>query len=538
VLLLLLMYLSPVLAASLYWYAQRTASGATTWETLASASEGRSALLRPTVGAFAFAAAVIAVATGARGGAAFVLGVMMAAVAAALSSSTGLAALTADQDGSAEVLPTWSDASSLATSIAAVAVGAVGALAWFFADPAGAVVIAAFAAGASTTALFVAMVVATSDGPDRDEGLLARAASARRRALAVSTTAALHSHLPALAAALMIAATGDAESLLPLGGLLAETETLRSELLLLPIAVTVVAPVLAMLAAPVLSALGPRRGEASLYDLERAAAVLSAVVMALLVGVSGLSWTIVVAFATGLASRQLSIVADEARSRAYSGGQPIAPSLVPAMVSAAAMLFGEHLAGWYGMALVALGMTSTFVSAAACAATRELSALTGRGQAPSDLSLGEQTSSVAATLALLIACAPAIALYSAQRGEVLTLFATAAPALLIGVVAGAASAQALSRRFADPRDEGEAVRQAAEAVAIAAGFPALAGLIFGGGAAVGVALGFAAWAVASAPAPTVEESSGTLRTRMPESVLLAWGRTMALAALVGAPLMR
>jgi hypothetical protein len=82
------------------------------------------------------------------------------------------------------------------------------------------------------------------------------------------------------------------------------------------------------------------------------------------------------------------------------------------------------------------------------------------------------------------------------------------------------------------------VRQAAEAVAIAAGLPVLAGVSFGGGAAVGIALGFAAWAVASAPAVSMEDASGTSRSRMPESVLLAWGRTMALAALVGAPLMR
>ncbi len=537
-LLLLLMYVSPVIAASLYWYAQRTSSGQPAWETLAGATQGRGALLRPTVGAFVFAAAVAGIATGARGGVAFLLGAVTAAVAAALASSTGEAALQQEGDEESVVLPTWADAASLATSIAAVAVGAVGALAWFFADPAGAVVLAAFATGASSAALFVAMVVGTSDEPEHGEGLLARAASARRRALSVSTTAALHSHLPAVAAAMMIAATGEPESLLPLGGLMAETETLRSELLLLPIAVSVLAPIVAMLAAPVLSSLGPRRGDASLYDLERATALLSALVMVLLVTVSGLSWTIVAAFAAGLAARQLAIVADEGRSRLYSAGRPAAPSLTPALVSAAAMLFGDYLAGWYGMALVALGMTATYVSAAASAATRELSALTGRGQAPTDINLGEQTASVATTLALLVACAPAIAVYSAQRGEVLALVATAAPALLIGAVAGASSAQAFARRFADPADENEAVRQAAEAVAIAAGFPALAGVSFGGGAAVGVALGFAVWAVASAPVATGEEASGTPRTRMPESVLLAWGRTMALAALVGAPLMR
>jgi hypothetical protein len=538
VLLLLVMYLSPVIGLSLYWYAQRTSSGETAWETLAAATAGRAGLLRPVLGAFAFAAAVVAIATGARGGVAFLFGALTAAVAVALASSTGLAAMQDEDEAQVGVLPTWADASTLATSIGAVAVGAIGAIAWFFADPAGAVVLAAFAAGASSAALFVAIVVGTSDEPDRGEGLLALAASMRRRALSVSATASLHSHLAALAAVLMIAATGEPESLLALGGLLAETETLRSELLLLPIAVSVLAPIVALLAAPVLSALGPRRGEASLYDLERAAAVLSAVLMVALVSMSGLSWAIAGAFTVGLGARQLANVADEARSRRYSAGSPVAPSLAPAFVSAVALLLGDHLAGWYGMTLVALGMTATFVSAAACAATRELSALTGRGQAPTELSIGEATATVAATLALLVASAPVIAVFSAQRGEVLTLVATAAPALLLGAVAGASAAQAFSRRYAEAGDESEAVRHAAEAVVIAVGFPALAGVCFGGGAAVGVALGFAAWAAASAPVVSGEEASGTPRTRMPDSVLLAWGRTMALAALVGAPLMR
>jgi hypothetical protein len=538
VLLLLVMYLSPVIAASLYWYAQRTSSGPTVWETLASAAQGRGALLRPTAGAFAFAAAVAALGAGARGGVAFVLGVVVAAVAAALASSTGHAAMQDEDDGEAAALPTWADASTLATSIAAVAVGAIGALAWFFADPAGTIVLAAFAAGVSSAGLFVAIVIGTSEAPGHGEGLLAHAASERRRALVVSTTAALHSHLPALAAALLLAATAEPESLLPLGGLLAETETLRSELLLIPIAVTVLAPIVALLASPVLSSLGPRRGEASLFDLERAAAVLSALTMALLVGVSGLSWAIAGGFAAGLVARQLAIAADESRSRRYSAGRPTAPSLAPALVAAGALLVGDYLAGWYGMALVALGMTATYVSSAAGAATRELSALTGRGQAPAELSLGEAAATIAATLALLVACAPAIALFSAQRGEVLTLVATASPALLLGGVAGAAVAQALSRRYADPAGEGEAARGAAEAVAIAIGLPALAGVCFGGGAAVGVALGFAAWAAASAPVESNEGASGLPRTRMPESVLLAWARTMALAALVGVPLMR
>ncbi len=525
-LLLLIMYLSPVFAASLYWYAQRTMPGSTAWETLGGAAQSRLALLRPTAAAFLFGAAVVALATGPGGGVAFLLGAMTSAIAAALVAATSEVSLARSGDLAApSALPSWGDASALANSLAAVASGSIGALAWFFADPAGAIVLAAFASGASAAALFLAIVAASETG---EAG----------RALPVATTASLHSHLPALAAAVMIAATAEPEALLPLGGLLSETETLRSELLLLPIAVCVLSPVVALLASPLLSMLSRRRGEASLYALERVAALLAGLAMAVVVWLSGLAPAVTAAFAVGLVARQVAVFADEARSPVRAVARPATHPVAPALVSAVALLAGNWLAGWYGIALAALGMTATYATTSACDATRELAALGKAARAlPADLSIAETTATVSATLALLIAAAPVLAMESAHRGAALMLVATAAPALLIGVVAGAAGAQGLSRRFAAPEGEAAAVRQAAGAVAIAAGLPALAGASFGGSAAVGVALGFAAWAVASAPLATGEDLEGGSGARMRGSVLLAWGRTMALAALVGAPLM-
>lgn len=76
---------------------------------------------------------------------------------------------------------------------------------------------------------------------------------------------------------------------------------------------------------------------------------------------------------------------------------------------------------------------------------------------------------------------------------------------------------------------------AALAVVATVALPALAGMLFGSGAAFGAALGFAAWAAATSPSPSPAE--GEDASTMRRGLTLAWARTMALAALVVVPLM-
>ena len=536
-LLLLLMYISPLVATALFWHAHRATGGKAAWEVLQSASDGRSAHIRPAAAALVFAAVLVAAAVGAGGGVAFVIGLVVAVLAAAVAYADSDAALekAVADSGTLTTTGLWTESLAIALAPAALATGCVGALAWFFADPAGAAVLAAFAAGVSAGALFIGMTFgAVVPGADAAPGT---SSASVRLAVTLSATTALHSHLPAVVAALMVAATAEPETLLPLGGLLAETETLRSELLLLPIAISVLSPAVALLAGRFVSSLLKRRGATSLFDLERLAAALAVLLIVALVMASGLAWVVAGAFTVGVAARQLAVVADEASSGSLRVGRRTAPSLLPVLLSAVALAGGEYLAGWYGVALAALGMTATFTSAAACAVARELSAVPGAATGlPSraDLDVAEATVTVTTTLALLVAIAPVLVAESAHRDMALVLMATASPALLLGVLAGAACAATVSDRYAEFDDESDAVSKASRAVVVAAAAPVLAGMVLGAGAAVGVALGFMAWAAASTP---LASGPASPRDRLPRSVLLAWGRTMAFAALVGVPLM-
>src|SRR6185369_4118364 len=115
----------------------------------------------------------------------------------------------------------------------------------------------------------------------------------------------MQAHLAAVAAALLIAATAEPESLLWLGGLLAETETLRSELLLLPIAITLIVPMVAAAAGPLLAGMLERRGPTALPSVERTAAVATTLAVLALVPLCGLAGSVAAAFACGAAARQL-----------------------------------------------------------------------------------------------------------------------------------------------------------------------------------------------------------------------------------------
>jgi len=531
------MYLAPFVAMALYWHAHRGVGDASGWSTLQAAAVGRSAYARPVAGALLFAAVVVTGAVGVRGGVAFVAGAALTVFAAALVYSASAAAMENAKENpeSGAAARIWSDACAIALAPAALATGCVGALAWFFADPSGAVVLAAFAAGSSAGALLLGMTLSVT-GPVPETVTADAGAAATRSTLASSATAVMHSHLPAIAASLMVASTAEPETLLSLGGLLAETETLRSELLLLPIAVSILSPLLALLVGPLFSSLLERRRETSLFDVERLAAALACLAVLALVLASGLAWVVAAAFVTGVVARQLALVADESSVRSVPAGRHESPSLLPALVSVAALACGEQLAGWYGMTLVALGMTATFASAAACATARDLATTTSMTRA--ELGAADATVSLTTTLALLVAMAPVLVADVAHRGAALTLMATASPALLLGAVVGAAAAATLSERYAESDNEGDAVSKASQAVVVAAGAPALAGILLGAGAAVGVVLGFVAWAAAAAPLAGARSDGSPSRDRMPRSLMLAWGRTMAIAALVGIPIMR
>lgn len=496
--LLLVLYLAPVLAAVLFWRAARRLPDVSVWRTLVAACEGRGALARSLAGAAVVATAVAALGTGPGGALAFLLGAALVALTSALAASVARSEDAAQPDSGA----------TLAQALSAASVGALGALAWFFADPAGIEVLAAFAAGSSSAALFLAM-------------------SPGVREAVAQAGAPIPSHLAAVAAATMVAATAEPDALLPLGGLLAETETLRSELLLLPIAVTVISPLVAAGAAMAATAPGGRGLADVLAALERWTALLSAVVMLLLVGVSGLAWSVAAAFAIGLAARQSAVLLEEFAERSRFRTRKDTPPLATSLVSAAAIVCGERLAAGYGATLVALGMTAGFASAAAAAATRAM-ASTDRTAPGAGVDPVETAATVATGLALLVAASPALVSAGAQHGIAPSFFATAAPALLAGVLAGAVCAAAAAR-MAAPEDDADAVASASRAVAIAAALPAAVGMSLGAGAAVGVAMGFLAWSAASA--------AGEDDARLPRPVLLAWGRTMAISLLVAVPIL-
>lgn len=544
-LILLLLYLAPVLATALFWHAQRTHEGPGAWDSLVSGIRGRGVHARAVVGALFLAVAVVTAEAGPRGAAAFLLGVLLSVQLSALAhAASGMLERAMDDDPSTTA-DLWTASFGAAQAPAALAAGVLAVLAWFFGDPAGAVVLLTFVTGVAAGALFLGMVLGAPVEPREMPGTLRDAGPATergrfRRGVVSAATGPVHLHLPAVAAALLIAATAEPESLLYLGGLMAETETLRSELLLVPIAVCVLSPVLAFVGGPLFGRVLEHRAAVSLFWMERLAAVLAGLVVVALVLASGLAWVVGAAFVVGLAARQLAVAADELATRTRRYAALTTPSLAPALLSAAAVACGDHLAGTFGVALVALGMTATFASSAAAATAWETSGNRGvvdDRAAGRPNALCESTAGVTVGLALLAAVAPVLLADASHRGLAVALVVTAAPALLVGVVAGAACAATASRRFARPDSEAEAVGHASRAVVLAFGVPALAGMLLGAGAAVGAALGFVAWATADrciTGGPGQEEDGAVA---MPGALVSAWGRTMALATVVGVPLM-
>jgi hypothetical protein len=516
------MYVSPFVAMTLYWRAQGAlavgaretggaaveAGQASPLEALRAAIDSHQALLGPAGAAMLAAALLVWTATGFASALAVMAGALFALVAGGVTESSLHA--TADTD-----LPVrrWSRASAAVLGASALVVGAVGVMAWFFADPAGAIVLACFLYGASSASLLLAMS--------------ARHDAAAPRAATYSMVAApVQALLAAACAALMTASSLEPEAILPLGGLLAESETLRSELLLMPVAITLLSPLVAVMVSPVATMLVEREGDAGTFTAEALSAVVLLVVVALVVLACGLAWAVTGALAIGLVARQMVLVADQGafRERSAPGARSARPEIVPVLVAGAALAAGGHVAGPCGIALAALGMTATFASASAGRLAREWSLASAATSSAGSAAL-------AATLALLAAAAPVLAAETLHRGGALTLVVTSSPVLLIGVALGAAFAANRSAAFADPRGGGEASLFAALATASAALLPAAAGLMLGAGAGVGVALGFAAWASASAPLGPAVAGPG-----LPRPLLLAWARTMAMSALVGAPL--
>lgn len=557
-LLLLVMYLAPFVAIVLYWRAQSVGAvahanagaapsedleNAGAWQTLRATAQPRLALVKPAAAAFAFVTVVAGFATGLSGALAFAIGALLSAFAAALVHALSrLAALRGstrpcDAMSSPQLKGVWSDAFATALALAALAAGSLGALAWFFADPAGAPVLVVLAAGGASGALFIGMTVGMPAAVPDSESADERASRLARSESAWGTAAAIQVHMAAAAAAIIVAATADPESLLPLGGLLSETETLRSELLLLPIAITVLSPIVAVMAGPVMNVLLERRGEAALFDAERLAASIGGLLLLSVVTLSGLSLTVAWTFAIGLVARQVAVLVDEATHRGGGAGRAgiQASSVVPALIAAAAFIAGDQLAGWYGTALVALGMTATFVSAATAAAARRMVAfVTTPSATVPDSTVADTAATLTAALALLAALAPVVVADRMHRELVAMLATNAEPVLLVAVVVGAACASSLSARSGDSSDEADSVRSASQAVASAAAIPLLVGLAFGAAAAVGVTLGFTAWAAAWRAPQGAALTASSVGQR---PVLLAWARAMALSTLVCAPLM-
>jgi hypothetical protein len=540
-----MLYLAPFLSLALFWRARAMGSGPVPAGTEREASDGpgmvevtRSALAgrlplaRPVGGGLLVIAILVGAAAGPAAASWTLAGAIFGVLGAALGRSSALAA--GKRSGGEEEDVVWVEACALALGLSSMSAGAIGGAAWFFADPSGVVVLAAFLLGASCSVLFLDFATARLGETEADEA----SPSGTQVGFASLLPAPLPCHFATVAAALLVAATAEPESILGLGGLLAETETLRSELILLPVAVTLLSPLVAALTSPLTSRLPRRGGAGEFFDSERAAAVAMAVGLLAVVLLAGLAWSVSGALLIGLGARQLVLCSDERALRARRAGRVVrrAPSAGSALVAAVALAAGAQLAGGYGLALVALGMTATFASASACALARELFELRARRypyphRLPCESAeAAETTGSLAATMSLLVASGPVLVAESVQRGMVVDLVVAASPALLLASVVAAAAAGHWSLRLAELSDEHAGLRGAVQAVAATVALPALAAAVFGAGAAFGVALGWAAWA-ATAPALPPEGVG-----RPAGACGMAWARTMAMAALVCAPL--
>lgn len=561
-LLSLLIYLAPVLALTLYWQAHRglpleaLETGVledlepSVWGTLADKVRGGFGHARAVVGATVLGAVALGVIDGGPGGVAFVAGAAMSV----FCSSVTYAWIAGVEGGAARTLTSgdaWAASESVSVATAAMAAGTIGTLAWFFADPSGTAMLAFFLIGASSAALFLATAfvpgraVGESERPRAQEGEVAETNgplmfSADLGARVASTgDASLHAHLAALIAAVTVAATAQSEELLTLGNLLAESETLRNELLVLPIAITIVAPFGALVAGRFFSMLLKHRAASDLQVGETVAAVLMATLVLVLVLTGGLAWTVAGAFGVGVLARQLAVVAQGSMQRLRAAGRRSSPFPLPALLALIGLGCGEALAGTYGLALAAMGMTSTFASGAAVVMAREMVGETDRDRTATigTADTAAEASVVAATLALLVAASPVLAAESARRGMILSTEVVSAPSLLVGVLVGAVCSLTLATAVMGVEEESEAVRTAFQAVVSAIALPLLVGAIFGAGAAVGLALGVTAWSAIRQPYEMEEGLPPHDLQGWQRSALLAWGRTMALSILVGAPVM-
>lgn len=537
------MYLAPFVALVLFWRSQSvtasfngdgTADGVTAWVVLRGAVSGRMELLRPVAVAVAASVLVVLAAEGFAAAVAFGIGAAFAIAFAVVARSSMLCAVAhgVSENPNAD----WMEGSGIALGLASLVAGSVGGFAWFFADPSGAIVMVSFLLGASSAGLFVAL---TAGNPT--DGNSAAAYSVNLRSIEASVWSApapMHVAIAAVAAALMVAARVDPGNIVALGGPGVEPETLRSELLLLPVAVTLVSPVVAMLT----SSLTRRSTGGEYFLAERITALLTAIAVVAIVLLSGFSWPVAGSLVVGMVARQLLLFSDDYALRARRTGRVLrgVSTLLPAFAAAVAMGAGQKMAGAYGVSLVALGMTATFATASACGIARDLFAIRARlprRLGAGDAGAGDTASSLCATLALLVASGPVLVAESVHRGLLVDLAAGAAPSLLLGVVAGAAAAQHWSFVLLSSTTEQETVRRAALAVVATVALPALVGIVFGSGAAFGAALGFAAWAATTSPSASLSSVEGEAASTMRRGVTLASARTMALAALVVVPLM-
>lgn len=580
------MYLAPLVAVLSWWWSRpRAVAGAV--EDFAGG--GASRLLREVVveagglrlsvlAAFAAASLVPGAAIGLGGLLVFLAGVMLSAVVAA--TVVARAGEVADRavaafsgGGSVDLLrELWSDTSSIALAVSASMTGAVGALAWFFADPAGAVMIGAFSAGTTAGALFLVVSGVsrwTDEGSVRDGTTRVEVASLMLSAELVSL------HIAAVAATVLVAALGPAESLLWLGGLSAETETLRSDLLLFPLALMAIGPILALVVAPLTASLLARRGARALFDAERGLSLLLALVAFSLVSVCGLGWAVAGAFSIGLAARQLLLILDAAVHHGSDLGRP-RPGGIGLVAAVVVFAAADQVGGWYGVALAALGMTSTFVPAIASAIARGALAAAVPDDGPAEAGFGaaDGTSGLVTTLAVLVAFATAATSASLREGLLPVPMMAVSVTFLSAVLAGAALSRTFAALMANVgfdglHDASAGVRFAARATFAAVLVPAAVGWCFDSPAALGLLVGFMVgvddrWprdvrvgVFATQPAARSLHAPGG-GTGLPEGDLpasasardascsrlaaeamasRAWGRAMALSALAAAPLM-
>ena len=587
------MYLAPLVAILSWWWSrprpvlvagEDVAAGGTS-QLLREVVTEAGGLRLPVVAAFAAASLVPGAAIGVGGLLVFLAGVLLSAVVAAtvVARAGEVADRAVDSfsgGGSVDLLrELWSDTSSTALAVSASMTGVVGALAWFFADPAGAVMIGAFSAGTSAGALFLVVSGVSrwmDERPVRDRTMQVRVASLTLSAELVSL------HIAAVAATVLVAALGPAESLLWLGGLTAETETLQSDLLLFPLALMAIGPILALIVSPLTTSLLARRGARALFDAERGLALLFAVVAFALVSVCGLGWAVAGAFSIGLAARQLLLVIDAAVHHGSDLGRP-RPGGIGLVAAIVVFAAADQVGGWYGVALAALGMTSTFVPAIASAIARGAlsAAVPDDGAAETGFGAADAASSLVTTLAVLVAFATAATSASLREGLLPVPMMAVSVTFLSALLAGAA----LSRTFASLmanvgydglHDASAGVRFAARATFVAVLVPAASGWCFDSPAALGLLVGFAAgvddcWprdvrvgvlaaqAAARSVQPTSQsvnvpgDGSGLAEADLPASASArgascsrlsaeamasrAWGRAMALSALAAAPLM-